>query len=173
LRAHEVFAHRVARGLGVAVRAGVSSAVADFACGVRQAEAALRLATCGPQTSTMYHEDLGSLRFLLDAPNQHELVSLVETRVGPLVEHDRERQTDLLHTLRVFLDEGGNRRRTAERCYVHQSTIKYRLRRIRELLDCDLGDADVRFDLMLALKVLELLRAADADPTTRRVLQAA
>jgi hypothetical protein len=165
---------RVARGLGVAVRVGASSAVTDFACGVRQAEAALRLATCGPEAGTVYHEDLGSLRFLLNAPNQLELVALVETRIGPLAEHDRERQTDLLQTLRVFLDEGGNRRRAAERCHVHQSTIKYRLRRIRDLLDCDLADADVRFDLMLALKVHELLCPADADPTTpRRALQAA
>jgi hypothetical protein len=154
--------HRVARGLGVAVRVGVSSAIADIACGVRQAEAALRLATCGAETSTIYHEDLGSLRFLLNAPNQRELVSLVTTRIGPLAEHDRERQADLLQTLRVFLDEGGNRRRAAERCHVHQSTIKYRLRRIRELLDCDLADADVRFDLMLALKVHELLWPVDA-----------
>jgi PucR C-terminal helix-turn-helix domain/GGDEF-like domain len=166
--------HRVARGLGVVVHVGVSSPVGDFACGVRQAEAALRLATCGAETSTVYHKDLGSLRFLLNAPNQLELVSLVKTRIGPLAEHDHERQTELLQTLRVFLDEGGNRRRAAERCHVHQSTIKYRLRRIRELLDCDLADAHVRFDLMLALKVLELIGAVDAGPTTtRRVLQPA
>src|SRR3712207_7611048 len=39
----------------------------------------------------------------------------------------------------------------SERCHVHLSTIKYRLRRICALLDCDLADADVRFDLTLAL----------------------
>ena len=159
--------HRVARGLGAVVRVGVSSAIADFACGLRQAEAALRLATCGRQTSTVYHEDLGSLRFLLNAPNQAELVALVKAQIGPLAEHDRERQSDLLETLRMFLDEGGNRRRAAERCHVHMSTMKYRLRRIGELLDCDLADANVRFDLMLALKVHHLLRAVDANRTTR------
>jgi PucR C-terminal helix-turn-helix domain/GGDEF-like domain len=165
--------HRVARGLGVTVSAGVSSAVTDFALGARQAEAALRLATCSTQAASMYHEDLGSLRFLLNAPNQLELVSLVRTQIGPLAQHDLERQGELLETLRVFLDEGGNRRRAAERCHVHQSTIKYRLRRIRELLGCDLGDADVRFDLMLAIKVLELLRAVDADPTASPSLHSA
>ena len=63
--------------------------------------------------------------------------------------------------------------RAAERCHVHQSTIKYRLRRIHELLGCDLADAEVRFDLMLALKILRLLRAADADPNKQMVLQPA
>jgi hypothetical protein len=167
------YLHRVARGLGVDMRVGVSSAVTDFACGVRQAEAALRLATCGPPTSTMFHEDLGSLRFLLNAPNQVELMSLVSTHIGPLAEHDRERQGELLDTLRVYLHEGGNRRRAAERCNVHQSTIKYRLHRIRELLGCDLTDANVRFDLMLSLKILDLLRPVHADPITRRILQPA
>jgi len=165
--------HRVARGLGITVRVGVSSPVNDFACGVRQAEAALRLASCGQQAGTVHHEDLGSLRFLLNAPNQIELMSLVTTHIGPLAERDRERQSDLLETLRVFLDEGGNQRRAAARCHIHMSTLKYRLRRIHELLDCDLADANVRFDLMLALKVLELLRAANADPTTCVVAQAA
>lgn len=165
--------HRVARGLGLRMRMGVSSSITSFACGVRQAEGALRLAGCGPVGSTLYHEQLGTLRFLLNWPNQFELVSLVKTRLGPLTEHDRERQTDLLQTLRVYLDEGGNRRRTAERCHVHQSTIKYRLRRIRELLECDLADADVRFDLMLALKVLDLLSVGVKDSTERRVTQPA
>jgi len=41
--------------------------------------------------------------------------------------------------------------------------MKHR-RRIHELLDCDRGDANVRIDLMLAPKVLSLLRAVDADP---------
>jgi sugar diacid utilization regulator len=159
--------HRIARGLGCVLHVGVSSPVTNFARGARQAEAALRLARCGAEASTMYHKDLGSLRFLLNAPNESELMSLVETQIGPLAAHDRERQTYLLQTLEVFLDEGGNRRRTAERCHVHESTIKYRMRRIRELLGCDLTSANVRFDLMLGLKVLALLRAVDADPTVR------
>jgi DNA-binding PucR family transcriptional regulator len=155
---------RVARGLRVAVRVGVSSPVEGFARGLRQAEAALRLASCGQQPGIVYHEDLGSLRFLLDAPDPGELITLVATRIGPLADHDRQRQSDLLDTLRVFLDEGGNQRRAAGRCCIHMSTLKYRLRRIQELLDCDLAGADVRFELMLALKVLDLLRAAHADP---------
>jgi sugar diacid utilization regulator len=159
--------HRVARGLGCSLHIGVSSPVTNFARGVRQAEAALRLANCGAETGTLFHEDLGSLRFLVNAPNEVELMSLVEAQIGPLAAHDRARQTYLLETLQVFLDEGGNRRRAAERCHVHESTIKYRMRRIRELLGCDLASADVRFDLMLALKVLALLRAVDVDPAAR------
>jgi len=161
--------HRVARGLGRTLHVGVSSPVTSFARGARQAEAALRLARCGAEAGTVYHDDLGSLRFLLNDSNEAELMSLVESQIGPLAAHDRERQSYLLQTLQVFLDEGGNRRRAAERCHVHESTIKYRMRRIRELLGCDLTNANVRFDLMLALKVLALLRAGDTDPMASTV----
>jgi sugar diacid utilization regulator len=164
---------RVARGLGAALQIGVSSTVTDFACGLLQAQAALQLATCGDRTSTVYHEELGSLRFVLNGLSRTELTSMVELQLGPLAEHDRERHGELLATLRVYLDEGGRLRRAAERCHVHQSTMKYRLRRIHELLECDLADANVRFDLMLAVKILDLLRGVDADPMARRPLQPA
>jgi sugar diacid utilization regulator len=165
--------HRTACSLGLALHVGVSSVVTDIACGVRQADVALRVAMCSVRSGTVCHDDLGSLRVLLSAPNQDALLSLVKSRIGPLAERDRERPMELVETLRVYLHAGGNRRRAAERCHVHQSTIKYRLHRIAEVLGCDLADADVRFDLMLALKVLELLRSVDADPTTGRALQAA
>jgi sugar diacid utilization regulator len=148
--------HRIARGVGAALRIGVSAPVTDFAAGLRQAESALRVQGA---SKTTYHDDMGSLRFLVEAPNRGELLGLVDEQLGPLARHDREHQAYLLETLEVYLDEGGNRRRTAERCHVHASTIKYRMRRIRELLGRDLSDADVRFDLMLALKILAVLKA--------------
>jgi sugar diacid utilization regulator len=148
--------HRIARGVGAPLRIGVSSPVTDFAAGLRQARSALCLQGA---SKTTYHDDMGSLRFLVDAPNRGELLGLVDEQIGPLARHDREHQAYLLETLEVYLDEGGNRRRTAERCHVHASTIKYRMRRIRELLGRDLSDADVRFDLMLALKILAVLKA--------------
>jgi sugar diacid utilization regulator len=166
------YMHRVARGVGVPVRIGVSSGATDFARGFRQARAAMRLATCSAEPGTVFYGDLGSLRFLVNGPNEDELVSMVNTHIGPLASHDRMHHGELLHTLRVYLSEGGNRRRTAERCHVHQSTIRYRLRRIRELLDCDLADADVRFDLMLSLKVFELLQTVEPE-TPGRALQIA
>lgn len=166
------YLHRIARGVGLSIRVGVSSAVTDFQRGARQAQAAMRLALCSADAGTVFHDDLGSLRFLLNGPNEIELISMVKTHLGPVAEHDRRHQGELLQTLRVYLSEGGNRRRAAERCHVHQSTIKYRLRRVRELLDCDLADANVRFDLMLSLKVFELLRAVESE-SPRRALQAA
>ena len=155
---------QVARGLGISVRIGVSSTAPDLASGMRQALGALRIATCSAGANpTVYHQDLGILGFLLDTPDTTELVAWVSKCIGPLIAHDRQRDGELMHTLRIFLEEGGNGRRAAEQCHVHQSTIKYRMSRIRDLLGSDLTDAEVRFNLMLALKMHELLQTVDGD----------
>jgi hypothetical protein len=52
---------------------------------------------------------------------------------------------DLLHTLRVFLDNDHNRHRTAEKLHLHRNTLNYRLRRVTELTGYNPADpADVR-----------------------------
>lgn len=65
----------------------------------------------------------------------------------------------LLHTLRCYLDEQGNLRRTAERLYVHYKTVQYRLRRIEALTGWDLGRPELRLELALQLRWLEVVGA--------------
>ena len=40
--------------------------------------------------------------------------------------------------------------------FVHPNTVRYRLERAAELLDCDLGSTDQRFQIYLALKIASL-----------------
>ena len=47
---------------------------------------------------------------------------------------------------------------TARRLAVHPSTLKYRLGRIREILDVDIADADVRFNVELAVRLADGMR---------------
>jgi len=155
---------RLAKGRLVGLRAGISSPSQDFGRGLRQAEAALGLARRTVDPVEVFHDDMGALRFLLDAPRTHEMAALVSEEIGPLAERDSNRNGQLLATLKVFLEECGNRSRTAEVCHVHISTVKYRLGLIESILDRDLGSAHVRFRLMLALEVRKILRALGADP---------
>jgi DNA-binding PucR family transcriptional regulator len=50
----------------------------------------------------------------------------------------------------------------AERLFVHPNTLKYRLKRIRALLGGDPSRGDLRLQVELALKLLELPRLATA-----------
>ena len=65
----------------------------------------------------------------------------------------------LLPTLREYLAQDGHHGRTSERLFIGVTTLKYRLSRISELLDVDLRDGGVRFELHLAVHLDTLLEA--------------
>lgn len=73
--------------------------------------------------------------------------------VARLAEHDRDHQTQLLPTLRAWLDAFGNVIAAADRLYVHPNTFRYRLHRAAEVGKLDLDDTDDRFAAMLELRL--------------------
>jgi hypothetical protein len=90
-----------------------------------------------------------------------ELRDLIEARgdepTGPiarLVAYDRLHHTDLVETLRAWLDAFGDVAAAAAAVYVHPNTFRYRLRRLAEVGELDLDDPDSRFAAMLQLRVV-------------------
>ena len=77
--------------------------------------------------------------------------------LGPLVEHDSRRQSDLIRTLGGFFEANGNLAKAAQELDVHRNTLVYRLERIAALTKLDLNDSDNRLILHLALKTQRVL----------------
>jgi hypothetical protein len=97
-------------------------------------------------------EDLGLYRLLATPEGRREAGAFVEDWIGSLLAYDAERQAGLVHTLGVYLDQGGNYDATAAALHIHRSTLRYRLQRIRELSGHDLADTDVRLNLHVAVR---------------------
>ena len=90
-----------------------------------------------------------------------ELRDLVMTRgdepTGPLARlfaYDAVHHTNLVDTLRAWLDAFGDVIAASASMYVHPNTFRYRLRRLAEVGGIDLNDPDSRFAAMLQLKVI-------------------
>ncbi|PZS31035.1 MAG: PucR family transcriptional regulator [Pseudonocardiales bacterium] len=75
--------------------------------------------------------------------------------VGRLLAYDIAHQTDLVASLQTWLDRLGDAGAAAAARHVHVNTFRYRLRRIAEIAEIDLGDPDTRFALMLELRLLD------------------
>ena len=101
--------------------------------------------------------ELGPYGLLLRASSRDDLEAFARRTLRPLLEHDRGHGSELLRTLRVYLEEDRVQRKAAARCFVHVNTIVYRIRRIEELLRADLADPSTVFDITLALRILDLL----------------
>ena len=76
-----------------------------------------------------------------------------------LHEHDAHGRGDLVASLRAWLSRHGQWDAAAADLGVHRHTLRYRMRRVEEILGRSLDDPDVRMELWLALK------ATSGDPT--------
>jgi sugar diacid utilization regulator len=81
---------------------------------------------------------------------------ILDQTIRPLADYDRDRQGDLVKTLRVYLDSGFNLTRAAEVLCVHPNTVVYRLRRVKDLTGRDPYEPDDLLLLLLGLKLTEL-----------------
>ncbi len=64
----------------------------------------------------------------------------------------------LAETLGVYLDCFGDVAAAAQHLHVHPNTVRYRIRRVEQLLGTSLNDADVRLLLSLSLRATGLSR---------------
>ena len=99
----------------------------------------------------------GLLHLLRDDPR---VQTFVERELGPLLA--AEPDTSLLDVLAAYLAAGGNKAAAAKRAHLARPTFYERLRRIERLLGTDLGSAESRTSLHVALLALEAARPAPA-----------
>lgn len=71
--------------------------------------------------------------------------------VGRIETYDREHNSDLIRTLRVFFAANANSSEAADRLYLHRNSLSYRLSRIAEITTLDLKDHRARLALQLGL----------------------
>ena len=64
--------------------------------------------------------------------------------------YDAENNTELYHTLEVYLQLERNVVQTAKTLFIHRSTLFYRLDRIRKLVELDLDKESERLYLQLS-----------------------
>ncbi|MFD0330800.1 helix-turn-helix domain-containing protein [Streptacidiphilus monticola] len=70
-----------------------------------------------------------------------------------MLAHDRAKGTQYGPTLTAWLDAVGNVAEAAQRLTIHPNTLKYRLRRAKELFGLDLDHPDDRLSCWLQLRL--------------------
>jgi len=132
--------------LGISGPATPETAGAAFA----QAERALAVALRGGRRS-VDHDEVGS-GSLLPLLADEAVLAFADGLLRPLREHDRTARGDLEASLQAWLSRHGQWDAAAADLGVHRHTLRYRMRRVEELLGRTLDDADVRMELWLALR---------------------
>ncbi|MFZ2175917.1 MAG: helix-turn-helix domain-containing protein [Rhodococcus sp. (in: high G+C Gram-positive bacteria)] len=141
----------------VPLRAGVgglAQVAADYPMAVREALFSLQIARRGTASEKVVDvRQLGMYRLFAQVVDANVLQKAIEGTLGPLMRTDQSDGGDLLHTLRVFLEHDRKYAESSRTLHVHVNTLRYRIARVEKLLSADLSDPDVRFSLLLALRV--------------------
>lgn len=112
----------------------------------------------GSEQVTIF-DDLGVYKVLATANDTSAMERFVAEWLGGLIDYDGIHGTQLVLTLSKYLDCGGNYDASALALSVHRSTLKYRLRRIRQVSGHDIGHPDVQFNLQVATRAWRTLQA--------------
>lgn len=120
----------------------------DYPRSYRDAQRALSVV--GPKGGSVRYDDLGLLTVLLGANDTQPLQDYLARWLDALDRPESTRDNHLMETLTVYLEEGGRLAAAADSVHVHVNTLKYRLRKIEEILSVDLSDPQIRFQLQVA-----------------------
>jgi DNA-binding PucR family transcriptional regulator len=141
--------------LGLTMRAVIAAPVAGLS-----AAAAARAEVDRVLDSAQRHPGaIGAVTSLAEARTTvllDEIVTLVgadDRLVDPRIRVLREQDPVLADTLRAYLDSFGDVAAAAQWLQVHPNTVRYRVRRIEQVLATSLTDPDVRLLLSLSLRV--------------------
>ncbi|MFG2113063.1 PucR family transcriptional regulator [Streptomyces sp. NPDC048718] len=135
--------------LGLSGPAGAATAAAAY----KQAEQALSVARRRGRT-LVEHEEVaaGSVLPLLA---DEAVRAFADGLLRALYAHDATGRGDLVASLRAWLSRHGQWDAAAADLGVHRHTLRYRMRRVEEILGRSLDDPDVRMELWLALKATD------------------
>jgi hypothetical protein len=134
------------------VALGPTTGWATVAESARRAAAAHRLAVTGRIKADTLVIAADHLAQLLLAADPGLSAELAELRLAPLGDLPDAQRENLEETLRAWLDRPGQVQAVAAELGVHPQTVRYRMRKLRDLFGPRLDDPEGRFELLLALR---------------------
>lgn len=108
----------------------------------------------------VYFRDCALEYILMHLNTPMQFRHLAAPQLLALKEYDREKDSQLFDTLRVYLENERDIPKTADQLIIHRTTLTYRLKKIQSLVDLDLHDPEVRLYLLLSLEMLKREKTA-------------
>jgi len=126
--------------------------------GFAEAEEALRIGQhLKREGAGMHFNDLGVYRYIYEFACSNKLDDLYLEKIAAITCYDQQRKrSELLDTLEIFLEVGGNIKDASRSLQVHRNTIIQRLKHIQSLCAVDLDQPEQRLRLQVALMIDKL-----------------
>lgn len=89
--------------------------------------------------------------WLLDMVSNDQLIDYVNNILMPIKNYDKEHDTELLQTLKVFVECEGQYKKIAAIMHIHENSARYRMDKIKDILDMDSKKVSFYTNIKIAL----------------------
>lgn len=103
------------------------------------------------------YKDMGVYRILLGIEDPTISQDYFDAVLGPLFHYDKEQGTDLVQTLRSYLNNNGSVQKTANQLFIHRNTVNYKINKASQILELDFSSLNNRLELMLGFMLHDML----------------
>ena len=124
---------------------------------LNEAELAIDSAKCQELDDTITkYKDIGIYGLLFSIPNRTVLENYYSEVLGKI--NNDNKDNNLIEILETYLNENCNITVTAEKLFLHRNTLKYKIKKIEELLNCDLHNFNDCIKVKIALYINKVLK---------------
>lgn len=99
---------------------------------------------------------LGITRLLLAMEDHPGLNTFYHETIDPILAYDKKNNASLFETIEFFMQNEMDYKKTAKAMYVHENTIRYRMSRIRELINFGKTEIDFFETISIVYKIHKL-----------------
>ena len=146
---------------GLSVSVGIGTNYKDLKMmkqSLNEAELAIDSTKCqGLEDIITRYKDIGIYGLLFSVKNKNVLENYFFDVLGPISNNDNNKENNLLQILEMYLNENCNITISAEKLFLHRNTLKYKIKKIEELLNCDLHNFEDCMKIKIALYINKML----------------
>ncbi|MCP3031605.1 GAF domain-containing protein [Halobacillus sp. A1] len=128
----------------------------------REAEKCIHLLETQQDKKVISYAESGIYRFFFQN-SEEELFLYVADILGPLINYDRQKNTDFIDTLMAYITYDKNLRKVTEALNIHANTLYYRIKRMQEILDLDFEHSDDWLNVQLACQVYDYVNEKERE----------
>lgn len=103
-----------------------------------------------------FYNELGLYKIILPFIHEPTVVNFSKNIINLIIEYDNLSNGNLFDTAIAFIDSKGNIKKTAELLFQHDNTVRYRLNKIKNLLNLNESEYEFYEHLSYAIKVFKL-----------------
>lgn len=110
-----------------------------------------------------HYNQLGTYQLLLPLQDSDEFMAYYNAMIPPICDYDEQNGSSLFETILLFETYHGNIKEMALASKTHENTIRYRLKKVGELFQKSINDAEFIETLITAVKMYRILSLRDSD----------